>query len=112
MPEERTEIHEGMLYAESIFGRNLRQGLVKLSHGISWEITITPSEARMYALSILEAADAAESDEFIVTWLKRTIGATEEACVAVLRDFREMRIDLRRRDLAAAKGEGGDVETH
>jgi hypothetical protein len=104
MENKETEIHEDILFAESIFGNRERRGLVKLSHGISWEITITPSEARIYALSILEAAEAAEQDAFLMRWLRAEIGLSDdEAAVNLLRRFREMRIDCRVRDLKDAK---------
>lgn len=94
--EEET-IHEGILYAESIYGANTRKGLVKLSYGITFEIVCSPNEAREFALSVLEAAEAAESDELVMSWLRNRIGLKEvERGVEVLKDFRKMREQFKR----------------
>lgn len=79
-------------WAESIFGANTRRGLVKLTIGNDHQI-ITPNEARAFAHSILEAAEAAEMDEVLVRFLTETEGLelSDNAAVAMLREFREMR---------------------
>lgn len=97
MNEENETVDEGMLFAESIFGFHTRKGLVKLSYGITFEKLISPGEARKFALSILEAAEAAETDEFIVNWLEKRIGLKgDEGKVQLLIDFREVREKMRR----------------
>lgn len=96
MIEEKIEIEEAVLYAEGIFGAKERKGLVKLSYGITFEILITPAEAREYARCILECAEAAETDEFIVNWLEKRIGITgDQEKLAVLFDFRSVRQSMR-----------------
>lgn len=85
-----------ILYAESLFGFNTRQGLVRLSCENSFDIQITPQEARAFAHSILEAAEAAQTDEFIVNWLEKRIGLKQDAeVVSVLADFRLVREKMR-----------------
>lgn len=85
------EIIESELWAESIFGNASRKGLVRLSQGISWEVVISPAEARRFALTVLEAADAAESDEFVLKFIGDRVGLSDDQLVLVLRDFREFR---------------------
>lgn len=97
MKNEETEIIEEMLFAESLFGFKTRKGLVKLSHGITFEIQISPAEARAFAFSILEAAEAAETDELLATWVEKRVGVKDDAAkAALLMDFREIRDKIRR----------------
>lgn len=105
------EIQENMLYAESIFGHETRRGLVRLSYGITFDVVISPEEARFFAMSILEAATAAETDEILMTWLKNRIGVRDERKAAeILIDFRNIRIEMRRRELQEAKDAGTENE--
>lgn len=53
---------------------------------------LTPSEARAHAMSILEAAEAAESDAALVAFLKKRVGLASQAdYAAILQDFRKYR---------------------
>lgn len=88
----KENIEEGMLYAESMFGFKSRQPIVKISYGITFEVQISPSEARHFAHSILEAAEAAETDAFMVEFIKTRVGINEDEMVAAfLNDFRKAR---------------------
>jgi hypothetical protein len=51
---------------------------------------LTPAEARELAMSILAAAEAAESDAAVVKVL-RTCGCADEAIAPFLRDLRDLR---------------------
>lgn len=105
--KEQDEIQENILYAESIFGQRTKRGLVRLSHGITFELVISPEEARFFALSVLESAQAAETDEILMTWLGNTVGITDEKKRAqVLLDFRQIRIRMRETELTEAKNAG------
>lgn len=48
-------------------------------------------QAREHALAILEAAEAAEQDAFLVHWAKTKIGVNESAAAGLLQDFRNFR---------------------
>jgi hypothetical protein len=87
---------KGQIDVESYVSNQDRHGYVSLTWGRE-RGKLTPSEARAHALRILEAADAAESDEFIVVWLlggnhagKKLVENLQQA-VMVLRDFRAFR---------------------
>jgi len=89
------DIIEGELLAESIFGATTRRGLVRLSHGISWDVVITPTEALSFALTVLEVADAAESDEFLWKFTEQKLGIDDDAMKAqLLRKFRAARAEF------------------
>lgn len=87
---------EEHIWAASIYGADRRKGLVELEVGKEKRV-ITPTEARAFAYSILEAAEAAETDEFLMGWLAERVGIKEdEPCVQVLRDFRKKREEMRK----------------
>ncbi|MCD9186750.1 MAG: hypothetical protein LUM44_09970 [Pyrinomonadaceae bacterium] len=99
MKNEEHEINEGMLYAESLFGHKSRKGLVKLSYGITFEIQLLPSDARAFALSILEAAEAAETDELIWQFFTNEIGIIEDDVkTGMLISMRNLREEIRRKE--------------
>ncbi len=79
------------LWAYSIFGAQLRKGLVKLVHDKNVIAMMTPAEARSWAMNILEAAEAAETDEFLMEVFKEKVGLDDAHAVAVLADFRKHR---------------------
>lgn len=85
--DDATEV----LWASSMFGHNSRKGLVQIFIR-GKEVVMTPTEARTFALSVFEAADAAESDEFLMTFLSKRVGVDEpEKLAAILGEFREFR---------------------
>jgi hypothetical protein len=56
---------------------------------------LDPAEARQHALLILEAADAAESDAFIVQLLEQRVDMRHDQIARVLADFRTFRAQVR-----------------
>jgi hypothetical protein len=85
---------EETFWAESIYGVKNQKGLV----AVKWcgqKLQITPAEARAMAANLLQAAEAAETDEMIVRWLRDVLHIEEERMGYVLRDFRILRDQLR-----------------
>ena len=101
-----TQVLEGSmltLWAQSMFGAETRKGLVELSYendeGPNMIGICTPAEARAFALTILEAAESAETDQLVMEWLRERIGVKDdEAAVAVLKDFRDRREQYQKGD--------------
>lgn len=54
-----------------------------------WQMT--PSEARVWAQVILEAAESADQDAFMFRWLQKALGAKPNQAYALLAEFRESR---------------------
>jgi hypothetical protein len=52
---------------------------------------LTPAQAREFAGALLQAAEAAETDSFILGFFRDTINAPLEAAFAAMRDFRSKR---------------------
>jgi hypothetical protein len=87
---------EMAIWAKSIYGAESQKGLVEMDVAGA-EITVTPTEARAFAYSILEAAEAAETDNFIMDWFKDQGGVPDlETRMYILRDFRERREKYRK----------------
>lgn len=80
-----------IIHVETMVASESKQGKVIFSWG-DLKGELTPSEARVHALSILEAADAAETDEFIWNWLGRIDSkAPDWRRAAILQEFRRYR---------------------
>lgn len=85
------------LWAASLYGATTRTGRVDISETdpqgmVLWQKQVSIDEARDFAHHILEAAEAAETDEVLMTWLVDKVKAgPPEKCVAMLLDLRELR---------------------
>lgn len=91
---EPVEAAELTLWARSIYGTHSRKGYVELAFPAP-TMLITPGEARSYAASILEAAEAAETDEFLMSWLDQVVGSDLQSSVKLLIEFRVWRDKMR-----------------
>jgi hypothetical protein len=74
-----------------------RQPFVQLHHG-DWSIQCSPDEARQLAQSIIEAAEAAEQDGFLMEWAKESIGADDGVATMLLTEYRQWREARRKRE--------------
>jgi hypothetical protein len=87
------------LWAGSIYGMKTRRGLVELAHQNekgehTWRTQLRIEEARAFALSVLEAAEAAESDSVVVMFFMTRLGLELPQAAQVLNDFRQLREGL------------------
>jgi hypothetical protein len=80
---------------ESYVSNQGERGYVKLTWGTETG-KLTPNEARAHALRLLEAADAAESDEFLFSWLPTVNITGFGSKLKVLREFRKLRVERAR----------------
>lgn len=69
--EKRIDITSGVSHRTG-------HGFVELHWGTE-SGQLTPTETRLHALRLLEAADAAESDAFIVGWMREHVHGSDEA---------------------------------
>ena len=81
---------EKMLWAISIYGVKTKKGLVELRLG-DQNIQITPKEARDFACNILEASEAAQTDEFFIKFIQKLVGNDELNSKKLLLEFRRFR---------------------
>lgn len=87
---EVVEVDGSMIRLEGIVSS--RTGAPKVT--IRWGLQLaqlSPAEARERALAVLECADAAESDAFLVTFLKEKINLPPDKYGVILNEFREYR---------------------
>src|SRR3954471_14637702 len=95
-----TRPEEGNVSIESGYGHNTRTPFVMFALANPAEsanpfVQVDTRQARALAYQILEAADAAESDGFIVEWLRRSDDIDDRAMGNLLADFRAYRETLR-----------------
>jgi len=94
---------ENMLSVASGFGMNTKQAFVTIGLANPQEtanpvVQIASHVARQIAHQILEAADAAESDGFVLEWLTEGAASLSEGQAAsLLNDFRSWRERQRRK---------------
>lgn len=74
----------------SLVSHRTGQGMVQLSTARN-EAQLTPAEARHLAQSLIEAAEAAEQDAFLVHFFTTVAGFTQPEAAAILVQFRELR---------------------
>ena len=93
MANERIE-EEGISFeVSSGFGHNTQAPYVQvLIKAADWMTQMPPGDARRVALNLLSCADAAESDGFLVNFLRKTVGVEDMRTIAtILVEFREYR---------------------
>ena len=56
---------------------------------------LTPEAARRFALSIIESAEAAEQDAFLIAWGTTKIGLDDGRAAQILNDYRNWRVERR-----------------
>lgn len=85
------------LEVSSGFGHNTQMPYVQvLIQKADWMTQMSPEDARKLAFNLLQAADGAESDGFLVTFFRETIGIDDMRAVAsLLVEFRDYRKKLR-----------------
>lgn len=84
MKEERVNVTSG-------YGANTKRPFVAMQIGDRKPYQWSPDEARRVAALLLECADAAEGDAFIVEWFTEKAGLELPQVGALLRDFRTSR---------------------
>ncbi len=87
--EENEEI---VFNVTSNFGHNTQKPFVMIVVGKhDFMVQISPAGARELAINLLQAAEAAEGDAFLISFLRRKVGANDEAVAGILEEFRNWR---------------------
>ncbi len=82
-------------HVSSGFGHRTQAPFVQvLVEAADFMAQMSPGEARGLALNLLQCADAAESDAFLIGFLRAKVGVEDEAVAGVLADFRKWRTGL------------------
>lgn len=100
-----TEDREIVFSVTTGFGATQRQPYVQvLIEAADWMTQMPPAKARELALNLLEAAEAAEGDGFLVTFLQDVVGVPDVTIQAqILDQFRQYREQQQRQAAAAEK---------
>lgn len=81
---------EETIWITSLVSSRTKEGVVELNWGDK-KAQLSPEEARKHALKILECADAAETDAFIVEFFVKRLGQEFDKALMILQDFRSFR---------------------
>lgn len=102
-PKGRTppDAAEIPIHIASGYGGNTKRPFVELTFG-PVKTTMSTAKAREIALLLLESADAAESDGFLVEFMQTVMDGDARAATAVLMRFRAYRAKLRGEGVDAA----------
>lgn len=79
------------LWVRSILGSREKRGLIELLLNEKSIIMMDLASARDFHRNLGAAIEAAQTDEFLFTFLSQRLGLPDDKCAAVLQDFREMR---------------------
>lgn len=82
------------LWVTSLYGHKTKKPLVEL-HWKDISIQMETAKAREVALMLLEGAEAADQDGFLVEWAQSEAGTTAEGAARLLAEFRKWR-DMRK----------------
>ena len=82
---------EKTFWVTSLYGYKSKEPRVNFAMSGGEMVQMSPEEARSLALNLLSCADAAESDGFVVEFLRDKVRIDERASAGILNDFREWR---------------------
>jgi len=74
-----------------LYGRQSQKGIVELRHQ-DWSLQLDTDEARQVALQILECAEAADQDGFLMSFTIEALNLTEAQGADLLTAYRKWRI--------------------
>ena len=86
-----TERASRVVWVRSMYGHRTREPGVTMAMPAGEMVQMTPGEARQLGRQLVEAAEAAISDAFIVEYFAEHINIKEEMIFKLLADFREWR---------------------
>jgi hypothetical protein len=81
---------EGTIWFTSLVSQKTGEGVVELQWGEK-QAQLSIQEAREHALGVLEVAEAAETDAFIVEFFEQELKVPRENALALLVNFRGYR---------------------
>jgi len=85
----------GDILVSSGYGGNTRKPFVMMeAEALDRPMQLSPAEARDLALNLLQAADAAEGDAFLVEFFRKELGQDDKVAASILHQYREFRKKL------------------
>lgn len=93
--KKRKQQEEQTIYTGSIFGANTQKPLVELAIGDAPGIQMDVATARLVAMRLLAAAEAAETDAILWKMAEELIGLEGDHRAAFLLTARQIRDELR-----------------
>lgn len=86
-----------VINVSSGYGHNTREPFVQIEmeYPKDHPLQIHPDEARQFAMNLLQAADAADSDQFLFEYVSKELRAGDQAAAGILNEFRKFRDEVR-----------------
>lgn len=86
-----------VINVSSGYGHNTREPFVQIEmeYPKDHPLQIHPDEARQLAANLLEAADAADTDQFLFEFVSKDLHAGDQAAGGILVEFRKFRDERR-----------------
>ena len=81
---------DGMIWVTTLVSQRTGEAVVEFTWGDK-RAQLTCEEARKHALGVLECAEAAETDAFIVEFFHQELGMERDKAIGILRSFRSFR---------------------
>jgi hypothetical protein len=78
------------IHIVSLVSVSTGEGIVQLTWG-NEKGQLSPEEARAHALKILECAESAETDAFVVEFFEKILKSTRDQAIQILMEFRNFR---------------------
>lgn len=89
------------VWVSTVLAQETKDGRVQVTWGRERD-QLNPESARQIARQLMEGADAAEMDEALLKYLTEGHELEEAQALAFIRDFREFRMGVMERNIAAA----------
>jgi len=90
MPKKK-DSNSTTITISTIVSSKTRKALLQIEWG-SEKAQLSVLEARQHALAILEAAEAAHTDELMLKWLQESVGMDEQNAMGALTSLRDARV--------------------
>jgi len=80
----------------SIYGAKSKEPIVRIQYSDFFDVMVAPGDARDLASNLLQSAEAAEVDAFLVEFIAKVTDKPVEESAIVLQEFREWRSERQR----------------
>lgn len=79
-------------FVESILGMDTGKALVRIQYPVQkFDVTVESHEVRAVAMSLLQAAEAADMDKMVFEFLTEKVSTPVDAAAGMIRELRAMR---------------------
>jgi len=92
----KNKFNINVFMVSSMYGAKSKNPIVRIQYGDFLDVMVAPGDARDLASNLLQSAEAAEVDAFLVEFIAKVTDKPVEESAIVLREFREWRNERQR----------------